>query len=133
MREQIIKRWDYHSEMENNENVCIPYVPYLEMPDCHDYKYGERRTVILKNAITGDLEEISFQLTGATPFFTQSGYRRYWGQIESQRSVCLVYSFGLDGRLDSIFAAFCGGHPATSALRFMGGGLKEWGGAVQII
>ena len=125
--QQIKERRDFHLELENEGNIYIPYAPYIEIPNCQDYRYGEKRTVVLRNAVTGELEKISFQLTGATPFFTRSGYRRYWGQMESQRSICIVYSFDSEGWLEGIFAAFCGGYPATSALRFMSGKFKEWG------
>lgn len=59
----------------------IDYLPYLEIPDCKDYKHGERRTIVLRNKMTGELERINYVLVGSVPSMTRKGYNLWYWEI----------------------------------------------------
>lgn len=99
------------------ETAYINYAPYNRIPSCEDYVYGKEESIILRNATTGELEQITYRLTSAMPFITRTGYQSYWGEIQPENCrCCLVFNFALDGRLESVTASFCGKSPSVSEL-----------------
>lgn len=95
----------------------IDYLPYLEIPDCKDYKYGERRTIVLRNKMTGELERINYVLVGSVPSMTRKGYNLwYWGDIEADGAhCCLCFNFNINdknAKCTHIHASFWGRSPS---------------------
>ena len=87
----------------------ILYEPYREAPRCTDYIKDGKREIVLRNTLTGELEQISYRLSGAVPFSCRPGYYWYWGEMETEDyHCCLAFYFNGDGSLRSISASLCG-------------------------
>ena len=108
-----IKLRDNFEDIDITNTAYMDYLPYKEVPDCRDYKHGERRTIVLRNKTTGDLERINYILSGCVPSMTREGYNLwYWGDIEARGPYCcLCFNFGSNDentKCTAIHASFCG-------------------------
>lgn len=108
-----IKLRNNFDDIDVINTAYISYLPYEEVPDCKDYRYGGRRTIVLRNKTTGDLERINYVLSGGVPSMTRKGcYLWYWGDIEAEGAhCCLCFNYDSDGKLTHIQASFCGKSP----------------------
>ena len=113
---ETIKIRDNFDDIDVINTPYIEYLPYLDIPDCKDYKYGERRSIVLRNKKTGELERINYVLDGCVPSLTRKGYNLwYWGDIEAEGAhCCLCFNFDVNdsnARCTRIHASFCGRSP----------------------
>ena len=116
---QIKERKDF-SDINVEEIHVIPYDIYEERPRCTDFKYGENRSIILRNKMSGELEKINFKFIGSMPFDDSPGCYWYWGQIEADGpNCCLTFYFEADGSLRSVSASFCAKSPSHESFKRM--------------
>lgn len=111
--EEILIRRDF-SDIDVVNTPYILYEKYDELPSYRDYKYGERRSIVLRNVSTGKLEKITYTLCGGVPqLIDTKSYIRYWGEIEAQGAYCcLCFNFDHEGNCYKIHASFCGRSPS---------------------
>ena len=116
---ETIRLRDNFDDIDVINTAYISYLPFKEVPDCRDYKHGERRTIVLRNKTTGALERINYVLSGGVPSMTREGcYLWYWGDIEAEGArCCLCFNYASNGKLTHIQASFCGKSPTQEEFK----------------
>lgn len=109
--EEIIINRDNYDDIDVINTAYITYVPYREIPDYSDYKDDEKRTIVLRNKETGQLERINYTYCGYVPSMTREGcYLSFWGDVEAEGAhACLVFNFDNHDNCYLITLSFCGG------------------------
>ena len=107
--ETIIDR-DNYDDIDVINTAYITYVPYREIPSYSDCKYGEQRTIVLRNKETGQLERINYTYCGCVLSITRKGcYLWFWGDVEAKGAhTCLVFNFDTNDNCYLITISFCG-------------------------
>ncbi len=108
-----IKLRRYFDDVDVLNTAYIRYEPYNERPKDTDFKYGERRSIVLRNRATQELERIEYVLSGAIPRSSYENDNRcisFWGDIQADGPhCCLVFDFDLStGDCNAISGSFCG-------------------------
>ena len=117
MCEQIKKRNSF-KDIDIERVSYIPYEPYLEIPSRMDYEYGVKRSIVLRNMRTRELEEITYRFSGAVTLNAQNDYWWYWGDVDSKDyHCCLVFYFSAGGGLKEVAILFCGDSLTTEEFR----------------
>ncbi len=124
MRDHIKKRNNF-KDIDINEVAYIPYAPYKEFPTRYDYKDGEKKTIVLLNKLTGELEEIEFKYDGAVPLPHENGYMWYWGEVKTNDyNASIVFYFFRDGSFKEAAVTLCGRSPNREEFKKMKRGIK---------
>ncbi|MBR2709091.1 hypothetical protein IKE98_02050 [Candidatus Saccharibacteria bacterium] len=108
MRENVKKR-DNFSDINIAEVAYIPYAGYKEFPNRFEYEYGKEKTIILRNELTGELEEVEYKYSGAVPLKHAEGYQWYWGDVKADdynSNIC--FYFFKDGTFKEAAITLCG-------------------------
>lgn len=117
MQKEIKLRRDFE-DVDITKTAYLTYELFDEVPDYTDFKFGECRTIVLRNAETGQLERIEYKLSGGiTHHQKPKAYVSYWGDMLTyDYHCCLVFNFNNDGDCTEITASFCA--PSMSHERF---------------
>ena len=117
MKDDILERRSF-ADVDVETTAHLVYETYEEAPSWTDFRYGEKRAIVLRNQQTGGLERLRYQLSGAVKYAHHEGYQWYWGDVESSDHHCaLVFNFDTTGQITKITASFCG--PSPSHEEFM--------------
>ena len=112
MKEEIFDRHSF-ADVDVETTAYLVYETFEEVPSWTDFRYGEKRTIVLRNQQTGGLERLRYQLSGAVKWHHYEGYQWYWGDIESSDHHCaLVFNFDRTGQIEKITASFSGRSPS---------------------
>lgn len=111
------------ADVDIYKKAYLVYSAYKDIPN--DFRYGERRSIILRNEETGQLEKINYRLSGAFKSHHPDEYAWIFGQVESNDYPgCLVFNFNEDGSVGKITISFCGKSPDAVEFKEMTKGIK---------
>ena len=93
-------------EYDPEKVANVPYLIYKEAPLYNIFKYGEEKTIVLRNKQTGKLERIKYKLYGGVPLPGTNQYLWYWGRVIPECGMDLVFYFNLDGEITDVKAIY---------------------------
>ena len=112
MQEKIIERRSF-TDVDVGRVAYIEYEKYNWLPNSEDFEYGKEHTIVLRNKLSGKLEQMKYVLSGGVPSLSRPGYCWFWGDVISDDySCCLVFNFDLNGECNKITVSFCGKSPS---------------------
>ena len=120
----MVKERKSFADVDIFNKAYLVYSADTDIPN-KDFRYGERRTIVLRNVETGQLEKINYRLSGALKSHHPDEYAFIFGQVESDDYPgCLVFNFNEDGSLGKITLSFCGKSPNVVEFTEMTKGIK---------